>query len=106
MMESIAPVPAAVAGASDAAVPLARKFKASELPLTSATRLTIDGLTHTFKKKGGYDAIRKQVWDKIEASVCLFCPWYLCSPCLSSGRAVPFLIVSWPCPTAATYGPR
>lgn len=47
-----------------------RKFKASELPLTSATRTAIDGLAHAFKKKGGYDATRKQVWDTFEASVC------------------------------------
>lgn len=46
-----------------------RKFKASELPLSSATRSAIDGLAHSFKKKGGYDAIRKQIWEKFEASV-------------------------------------
>lgn len=46
-----------------------RRFKASELPLTSATRTAIDGLAHAFKKKGGYDATRKQVWDTFEASV-------------------------------------
>ena len=46
-----------------------RRFKASELPLTSATRTAIDGLAHAFKKKGGYDATRKLVWDTFEASV-------------------------------------
>ncbi|KAK8041228.1 hypothetical protein PG994_014235 [Apiospora phragmitis] len=46
----------------------ARKFKASDLPLTSATRSAIEGLAHSFKKKGGYDAIRKQVWEQFEAS--------------------------------------
>lgn len=46
-----------------------RKFKASDLPLTSATRSAIEGLAHSFKKKGGYDAIRKQVWEKFEQSV-------------------------------------
>ncbi|XDG02224.1 hypothetical protein ABKA04_001839 [Annulohypoxylon sp. FPYF3050] len=45
-----------------------RKFKASDLPLTSATRSAIEGLAHSFKKKGGYDAIRKQVWEKFEQS--------------------------------------
>ncbi len=45
------------------------KFKASDLPLTPAVRSAIEGLAHTFKKKGGYDAIRKQAWDKFEASV-------------------------------------
>lgn len=47
----------------------ARKFKASDLPLTTATRTAIEGLAHSFKKQGGYDAIRKQVWEKFEASV-------------------------------------
>jgi hypothetical protein len=46
-----------------------RKFKASDLPLSSATRSAIEGLAHSFKKKGGYDAIRKQVWEKFEESV-------------------------------------
>lgn len=46
-----------------------RKFKASDLPLPSATRSAIEGLAHSFKKKGGYDAIRKQVWEKFEQSV-------------------------------------
>lgn len=57
-----------------AAIPAARKFKASDLPLPSATRTAIEGLAHSFKKKGGYDAIRKQVWEKFEASVCVFSP--------------------------------
>src|SRR3569833_15797 len=46
-----------------------RKFKAAELPLTTAVRSAIEGLAHAFKKKGGYDAIRKQAWEKFEASV-------------------------------------
>lgn len=46
-----------------------RKLKASDLPLPSATRSAIEGLAHSFKKKGGYDAIRKQVWEKFEQSV-------------------------------------
>ncbi|KAF3064685.1 arginine rich protein [Daldinia childiae] len=45
-----------------------RKFKASDLPLPSATRSAIEGLAHSFKKKGGYDAIRKQIWEKFEQS--------------------------------------
>jgi hypothetical protein len=53
-----------------APAPIVRKFKASDLPLTTATRSAIEGLAHSFKKQGGYDAIRKQVWDKFEASVC------------------------------------
>lgn len=46
-----------------------RKFKASDLPLPSATRAAIESLAHSFKKEGAYDAIRKQVWEKFEASV-------------------------------------
>ncbi|EQB55368.1 hypothetical protein CGLO_04725 [Colletotrichum gloeosporioides Cg-14] len=52
--------------ANDAPAP--RKYKASDLPLPSATRAAIDSLAHSFKKKGGYDAIRKEVWDKFAAS--------------------------------------
>jgi hypothetical protein len=62
------------AGSGTAALPTIaptpRRFKASELPLTQSTRQAIEALAHNFKKKGGYDAIRKQVWDKFEASVC------------------------------------
>lgn len=46
-----------------------RKFKASDLPLPSATRAAIESLAHSFKKQGAYDSIRKQVWEKFEASV-------------------------------------
>lgn len=49
----------------------ARKFKASDLPLPSATRAAIESLAHAFKKEGAYDDIRKQVWEKFEASVSL-----------------------------------
>lgn len=49
--------------------PVVRKFKASELPLPSATRAAIESLAHSFKKEGAYDSIRKQVWDKFAASV-------------------------------------
>jgi hypothetical protein len=49
-----------------------RKYKASDLPLPSATRAAIDSLVHSFKKKGDYDAIRKQVWGRFEATVCSF----------------------------------
>lgn len=49
--------------------PAARKYKASDLPLPSATRAAIESLAHSFKKEGAYDSIRKQVWDKFEASV-------------------------------------
>ncbi|KAM5388595.1 hypothetical protein ACJA88_000459 [Fusarium oxysporum] len=51
-----------------APAPEPRKFKASDLPLPSATRAAIESLAHSFKKEGAYDSIRKQVWDKFEAS--------------------------------------
>jgi hypothetical protein len=54
--------------------PPRKKIKASELPLSSATRNAIETLSHTFKKKGGYDALRKQVWEKLEASVSVETP--------------------------------
>ncbi|TAQ90642.1 Histone-lysine N-methyltransferase [Chlorociboria aeruginascens] len=49
-------------------VPPRKKLKTSDLPLASATRAAIEGLAHTFKKKGGYDSLRKQVWDDLEGS--------------------------------------
>ena len=49
--------------------PARKKLKTSDLPLASATRAAIEGLAHTFKKKGGYDTLRKQVWDDLEKSV-------------------------------------
>lgn len=53
---------------------VSRKYKATDLPLPSATRSAIDDLAVSFKKHGAYDAIRKQVWEKFEASVRnLFC---------------------------------
>lgn len=55
--------------ASPPRVPAARKYKASDLPLPSATRAAIESLAHGFKKGGAYDTIRKQVWEKFEASV-------------------------------------
>ena len=49
------------------------RFKPSELPLSQSQRSVIDGILHTFKKKGEFDALRKQVWDQYSESV---------SPCL------------------------
>lgn len=49
--------------------PAPRKYKASDLPLPSATRAAIESLANGFKKKGDYDAIRKQVWENFETSV-------------------------------------
>lgn len=46
-----------------------KKIKTSELPLSSSTRSAIESLSHTFKKKGNYDALRKQVWETLQTSV-------------------------------------
>lgn len=63
------------------AVPVRKKLKTSDLPLASATRAAIEGLAHTFKKKGGYDSLRKQLWGDLEKSVGVFpsvCPSASC----------------------------
>ena len=49
--------------------PARKKLKTSDLPLSSETRAAIQGLAHTFKKKGGYDSLRKLVWENLEGSV-------------------------------------
>ena len=46
-----------------------KRFKTSELPLSSTQRSTIDSLLHTIKKKGEYDALRKKVWSQYAESV-------------------------------------
>jgi len=67
--ESSAVPPPGTGSAPNGVQPATKKFKASDLPLPSATRSAIDGLAHTFKKKGRYDVIRKQLWAKFEAKV-------------------------------------
>lgn len=47
-----------------------KKFKTEELPLSAAQHAAIDHLLHAFKKKGGFDAIRKKVWAEFEEGVC------------------------------------
>lgn len=56
-------------GVLNPAEPPRKRLKTSDLPLSSATRSAIEGLAHAFKKKGGYDSLRKQVWENFEASV-------------------------------------
>ena len=46
-----------------------KRFKASDLPLNSTQRSTIDSLLHTIKKKGEYDALRKKIWSEYAESV-------------------------------------
>lgn len=65
----------AVSSGESAVAPAPRKFKASDLPLPSATRAAIETLAHSFKKEGAYDSIRKSVWEKFEASVRMVKLW-------------------------------
>lgn len=46
-----------------------KKLRPSELPLSQAKRSAIDNLVHTFRKKGHYDSIRKELLAQYEASV-------------------------------------
>ncbi|KAJ5166892.1 uncharacterized protein N7482_005673 [Penicillium canariense] len=39
-----------------------KKFKAEDLPISASQHAAIDKLLHSFKKKGGFDSIRKQIW--------------------------------------------
>jgi hypothetical protein len=48
-----------------------KKYKTSELPLSGAQRATIDNLLHAFKKKGGFDNVRKKIWAEFNESVWL-----------------------------------
>lgn len=50
-------------------LPQRKRFKISELPLSPSQKSTMDGLLHTIKKKGEYDALRKRVWAQYEESV-------------------------------------
>ena len=47
-----------------------KKLRPSELPLSQLQRTAIDNLAHTFRKKGHYDSIRKDLLAQFEASVC------------------------------------
>jgi hypothetical protein len=47
-----------------------KKFKAEDLPLSAAQHAAIDKLLHSFKKKGGFDSIRKQLWADFNEGVC------------------------------------
>ncbi|CAK3858160.1 C-type lectin [Lecanosticta acicola] len=52
----------------DAELPPRKKPKISELPLSSAQRSSIDGMLHTFKKKGEFDALRKKAFQQYNES--------------------------------------
>jgi hypothetical protein len=46
-----------------------KKLKLADLPITAHQRNTIDGLLHTFTKKGEFDKLRKSIFAKFEQSV-------------------------------------
>ncbi|RAH41296.1 BOD1/SHG1 domain-containing protein, partial [Aspergillus brunneoviolaceus CBS 621.78] len=43
-----------------------KKFKTDELPLTAAQHAAIEHLLHAFKKRGGFDNVRKKIWAEFE----------------------------------------
>jgi len=49
-------------------LPARKKPKVSELPLSSTQRNSIDGMLHTFKKKGEFDALRKKAFQQYNES--------------------------------------
>ncbi|KAF2764700.1 hypothetical protein EJ03DRAFT_281516, partial [Teratosphaeria nubilosa] len=49
-------------------LPPRKKPKVSELPLSSAQRASVDGMLHTFKKKGEFDALRKKTFQQYNES--------------------------------------
>ncbi|KAI9651820.1 MAG: hypothetical protein M1831_007570 [Alyxoria varia] len=50
------------------APPHKKRFKASDLPLTSTQRSTLETLLHTFKKRGEFDSLRKKVFASFDTS--------------------------------------
>lgn len=46
-----------------------KKLKTSDLPLTQNKRAAIEAILHTFKKKGEFDSLRKDAFNKFEQSV-------------------------------------
>ena len=59
---------AIMADVADSGVSLRPRFKISELPLHKDQRSAIDSLLLKFKKQGGYDTLRKQVWESCNTS--------------------------------------
>lgn len=58
----------AMSGTGEFDLPPRKKPKVSELPLSSAQRASIDGMLHTFKKKGEFDALRKKTFQQYNES--------------------------------------
>lgn len=55
-------------GVDDFTLPPRKKPKVSELPLSSTQRSSIDGMLHTFKKKGEFDGLRKKTFQQYNES--------------------------------------
>jgi hypothetical protein len=55
--------------ADDAEAFIRKRIKLSDLPITSSQRKDIDGLLQTFKKKGDFDKLRKQIFSEFTSSV-------------------------------------
>lgn len=53
---------------SDFQLPPRKKPKTSDLPLSSAQRASIEGMLHTFKKKGDFDSLRKKAFQQYNES--------------------------------------
>ncbi|PWY77379.1 hypothetical protein BO70DRAFT_363321 [Aspergillus heteromorphus CBS 117.55] len=53
-----------------------KKFKTEELPLSAAQHTVIENLLHSFKKRGGFDTIRKKIWSEFHDGVFFF--FYSC----------------------------
>lgn len=56
-----------------------KKFKTEELPLSATQHTAIENLLHSFKKKGGFDNVRKKIWADFDSGVCrmLFFLWII-----------------------------
>lgn len=49
-----------------------KKFKTDELPLVPAQHSAIQNLLHAFKKKGGFDSVRKGIFEEFDHGVLHF----------------------------------
>ena len=52
--------------------PLRKKLKVSDLPISQTKRAAIDNLMNTFRKKGPFDQIRRDIYSHFEADVSAF----------------------------------
>ena len=48
-----------------------KKIKISDLPINPTQRNAIDGLLHSYKKKGEFDKLRKEIYNQFAQSVCI-----------------------------------